>query len=225
MRTCLSLMSSRRGALILACLALPLTFAPPSRAEVAQPFKITSFVLKQDGTAALQWEGPNTNIVVEFAADYANPVWQPVPGVEWPVSGNNWTGLMPKTGGTGFLRVTTKGGPSTTPIPMKTISLVQITWHNPEGDKFMRNCISCHGTRTKELALDGTTKKAHSTMLGFFGGGNDRCISCHYNGPKFTGPDFLTHSAGALRKQVNYEVNNCTSCHGKGTDNSLYDRN
>jgi hypothetical protein len=87
----------------------------------------------------------------------------------------------------------------------------------------MANCIACHGTRTQERALDGVTPTAHSLMLDYFNPGNDRCYSCHYNWPG-GGPNFLTHSAGALRKQLNYEVNECTDCHAKGSFLELYDR-
>lgn len=199
-------------------------FALPSWADVGAPFKITSFVLNKDGTAALQWQGANTNIVVQFTANVAAPQWQPLPGVEWPISGTSWSGAIPMSPGKGFLRVVTTGGVGTAPIPLKTISLTLIGWHDPQSDKFMQNCIACHGTRTQELALDGKTKTAHSIMLSFYGQGNDRCVNCHYNGPNYTGPNFLTHSAGALRKQVNYEVNGCTACHAKGSVKPLYDR-
>ena len=215
---------SRCGAALLACVAAVLLFALPTHADVGTPFKITSFVLNKDGSAALQWQGSSTNIVVQFTADVAAPVWQPLPGVEWPVSGTSWSGVIPMSPGKGFLRVVTTGGVGTAPIPLKTISLTLIGWHDPQSDKFMQNCIACHGTRTQELALDGKTKTAHSIMLSFYGQGNDRCVNCHYNGPNYTGPDFLTHSAGALRKQVNYEVNGCTACHAKGSFVPLYDR-
>jgi len=209
---------------LLVCVAATLLSSEPVRADVGTPFKITSFVLNQNGSAALQWQGANTNIVVQFTADVTAPVWQPLPGVEWPVSGTNWSGVIPMSPGKGFLRVITTGGVGTAPIPLKTISLTLIGWHDPQSDKFMQNCIACHGTRTQELALDGKTKTAHSLMLAFYGQGNDRCITCHYNGPNYTGPNFLTDSAGSLRKQVNYEINGCTACHAKGSIKPLYDR-
>ncbi len=62
----------------------------------------------------------------------------------------------------GFLRVVGASGVGTAPIPLKTISLTLMGWHDPKSDKFMRNCIACHGTRTQERALDGTTPTAHS---------------------------------------------------------------
>lgn len=215
---------ARYGATILANVAATLLFVLPSQAQLATTFKITSFVLNTNGAAALQWQGASTNIVVQFTADVAAPLWQPVPGVEWPITGSNWSGVIPTSLGKGFLRVVTTGGVGTAPIPLKTISLSLIGWHDPQSDKFYQNCIACHGTRTQEVAQDGTTPTIHSIMLSFYGQGNDRCINCHYNGPHYTGPDFLTHSAGALRKQVNYEVNGCTACHAKGSIKPLYDR-
>ena len=215
---------ARCGATILACVAAALLFAISGHPDVGTPFKITGLVLNKDGTALLQWQGADRDIVVQFTADVTAPVWQPLPGVKWPVSGTNWSGAIPTSLSKGFLRVVTTGGVGTAPIPLKTISLTLIGWHDPRADKFYRNCIACHGTRTQERALDGKTPTAHSLMLSFYGQGNDRCINCHFNGPNYTGPDFLTHSAGALRQQVNYEINNCTACHAKGSIKPLYDR-
>jgi hypothetical protein len=210
-------------AMVLLGLAAAVCSTVPTRAQLAVPFKITSSVVKKDGTAALQWQGRNTNIVVQFTADVASPQWQPVPGVEWPIAGTNWSGVLPISVGKGFLRIVTTDGVGTAPIPMKTISLTLIGWHDLDSDKFMANCIACHGTRTQERALDGLTPTAHSTMLGLFSQGNDRCYTCHYNWPG-GGPNLLTDSAGALRKQLNYEVNECTSCHDKGSLLPFYDR-
>ena len=196
----------------------------PSLAQIVSPFRITSFVLSTNGSAVLQWKGMDRDIVVQFTADVTAPLWQPLPGVEWPITGTNWSGVIPMSPGKGFLRVVSTGGVGTAPIPLKTISLSLIGWHDPQSDRFYRNCIACHGTRTEEVALDGRTPTAHSIMLDFYGQGNDRCINCHYHGPNHTGPDFLTHSAGSLRKQVNYEVNGCTACHAKGSFVPLYDR-
>lgn len=211
---------------LLACAAALLVFGSLCQASPGKPFKITSFVVNNDGTSTLQWEGADANIVVETTADVANPAWQPIPGTEWPVSGTNWTGIVPMTQGANYIRVISTGEVSalTAPVPLKTISLSLIGWHNPRSAKFMQNCIACHGARTQERALDGVTPTAHSIMLNFYGQSNDRCITCHYNGPKYSGPDFLTHSAGALRKQVNYEVTGCTACHTKGSIKPLYDR-
>ena len=214
---------SRCRAALLAGAAAALLFALPSQAQLVPPFKITTFVLNTNGSAVLQWQGANTNIVVQFTADVSAPLWQPVPGVTWPITGSNWSGVIPMSPGKGFLRVITTGGVGTAPIPLKTISLTLIGWHDLDGDKFMSDCIACHGARTQERALDGVTPTAHSLMLEFYNQGNDRCYSCHYNWPG-GGPNFLTHSAGALRKQLNYEVNECTDCHSKGSFLELYDR-
>jgi hypothetical protein len=205
--------------MILACVTAVLLSTVSARAQLASPFKITSFVLNTNGAAVLQWQGANTNIVVQFTADVAFPLWQPLPGVAWPIIGSNWSGVIPMSPGKGFLRVVTTGGVGTAPIPLKTVSLTLIGWHDPLSHRYMANCISCHGTRTQELALDGTTPSAHSTMLGEFGVGNSRCITCHT-----FGPDFLTHSVGALRKQVNYEISGCTGCHDAISDPSFYVR-
>ena len=214
-----------RGYVILLASVLTLMLCGSlGRADTGKPFKITSFVVNSDGSATLQWEGANTNIVVESTADVANPAWQPIAGSEWPINATNWTGVIPMTEGANFIRVVSLVQGGTAPVPMKTISLSLIGWHNPRSSKFMQNCISCHGTKTQERALDGVTPTAHSIMLSFYGQSNDRCITCHYNGPKYGGPDFLTHSGGALRKQVNYEVAGCTACHAKGSIKPLYDR-
>lgn len=224
MKNCQPVISSGCGATLLACVAAAWLFVAPGRAELGMPFKITSIVVNRDGNVVLQWQGADRDIVVQFTADVTAPAWQPLPGVKWPVSGTSWSGVIPMSLGKGFLRVVTTGGVGTAPIPLKTISLTLIGWHDPRSDKFYRNCIACHGTRTEERALDGVTPTAHSIMLAFYGQGNDRCIRCHYNGPNYTGPNFLTHSAGSLRKQVNYEVNGCTACHAKGGIKPLYDR-
>ena len=142
-------------------------FALPGQAQIVSPFKITSFVVNQNGSAALQWAGADRDIVVQFTADVTAPLWQPLPGVEWPISGTNWAGAIPMSPGKGFLRVVTTGGVGTAPIPLKTISLSLIGWHDPQSDSFYRNCIACHGTRTQERALDGITPTVHSTMLSF----------------------------------------------------------
>jgi len=227
MRNCEPTIPTRCGAALLASVAAALLFALPSQAQLASPFKITNLVLNKDGGAVLQWQGADTNIVVQFTADVGAPVWQPLPGVEWPISGTSWSGVIPMSPGTGFLRVVTTGGVGTTPVPLKTISLELIRWHDLQSDNpssYLGDCVACHGTRTQERALDGTTPSVHSIMLNFFGQGNDRCKKCHYSGQNSSGPDFLTHSAGSLRKQVNYETSRCTVCHAKDGIEPLYDR-
>jgi hypothetical protein len=214
----------KRGAAALIGLVTALVSACPSQGQITSPFGITAVVVNKNGTTSVQWKGADRDIIIQFTADLKQPHWQTVPGVEWPITGTNWTGFIPMSPGKGFLRVISTGGRGTTPVPFKTISLALIGWHDPQSDRFFRNCTACHGTRTMEVALDGRTPTAHSIMLDFYGQGNDRCINCHYNGPNYTGPDFLTGSAGALRKQVNYEVNGCTACHAKGSFIPLYDR-
>ncbi len=217
---------NRRFLKLLASASAVLLFGSAVWAAPGKSFKITSFVVNTDGTSTVQWEGADSNIVLETTEDVANPAWQPVPGTKWPVTGTNWTGVIPMTSGSNFLRVVSAGDVQTltAPVPMKSISLALIGWHNPRSSKFVQNCIACHGARTQERALDGVTPTAHSIMLSFYGQSNDRCITCHYNGPNYSGPNFLTHSAGALRKQVNYEVTGCTACHAKGSIKPLYDR-
>ncbi len=102
-------------------------------------------------------------------------------------------------------------------LPAKNIGYDLIGLHDPGSARYDANCIGCHGERTNEVALDGVTPAAHSTMqFGFLGEGNARCVSCHQNAP-----DFLNHSAGGLRKLVNVERDlaadsSCTSCHSSG---------
>jgi hypothetical protein len=198
-----------------------LSSVPVGAQQVSSFIKITSFVFNEDDTATLQWQGATSNIVIQTTADVTAPQWEPLPGVEWPINGTNWSGVI-QAGG--FVRVVTTDGEGTAPVPLKTISLTLMSWHDPQSDKFYRNCTACHGTRTQEVALNGVTPTAHSIMLSYFGQGNERCIACHYGPPNYAGPDFLTQSAGGLRKQVNYEAAGCTACHAKGTLQPLYDR-
>lgn len=215
---------NRQFVILLASVATLMLCGSLGWANAGKPFRITSFAVNVDGTSSLQWEGADTNITVESTEDVANPAWQPIPGTEWPINATNWTGVIPMTEGANYIRVVSAAQAITAPVPLKTISLSLISWHNPRSSKFMQNCTACHGTRTQEKALDGVTPTAHSIMLNFYGQSNDRCITCHYNGPNYSGPNFLTHSGGALRKQVNYEVTGCTACHAKGSIKPLYDR-
>jgi hypothetical protein len=103
------------------------------------------------------------------------------------------------------------------PAPAKSIGFEVIAVHDPASGRYDANCIGCHGERTNEVALDGVTPAAHSTMqFGFLGTGNERCVSCHKSAP-----DFLSYSAGGLRELVNVErdlalESSCTSCHSSG---------
>jgi hypothetical protein len=109
------------------------------------------------------------------------------------------------------------------PLPGKTIEFDLIAIHDPDSDSFDANCTdaACHGDRHSELAMDGATPAAHGTMLTLFPEGNDRCFACHTNGP-----NFLTHSAGALRQQVDLEVGGCAlrPCHGPSSPHPFYVR-
>ncbi len=99
-------------------------------------------------------------------------------------------------------------------LPAKTIGLELIGIHDPRSKNYNADCIGCHGDRTNEVALDGVTPAAHSTMLfKSWATGNARCLRCHRDAV-----DFLSYSAGGLREPVNIERNvgligSCTSCH------------
>jgi len=103
----------------------------------------------------------------------------------------------------------------TAALPAQTIGYDLVGIHDPQSSAYNADCISCHGDRTNEVALDGVTPAAHSRMLfQSFGTGNARCLKCHINGA-----DFLSFSAGGLREPVNLERvisgtgSSCTSCH------------
>jgi hypothetical protein len=99
-------------------------------------------------------------------------------------------------------------------VPAKSIGLDLVGIHDSGSQYYNADCISCHGDRTNEVALDGATPAAHSTMLfKSWGEGNARCANCHKGRA-----DFLSYSAGGLREPVNVERNvrtagSCTSCH------------
>jgi hypothetical protein len=113
----------------------------------------------------------------------------------------------------------------TVSLPAKSIGLDLIGIHDSGSRHYNADCISCHGDRTNEVALDGVTPAAHSTMLfSFLGEGNARCVSCHNSAP-----DFLNYSAGGLREQVNLErdlatESSCTSCHSGSGSLAFYVR-
>ena len=136
--------------------------------------------------------------------------WEPVPGQEWPIDAGEWVGTLPAGKKMGFLRVS--AGSLSAVIPLKYVQLDLIGIHDFGSANYNGNCISCHGDRTKEVALDGQTPTAHSTMLPLFGEGNDRCLHCHA-----PGPDFLTYSTGGLRTQINMAETDCFSCHRAGS--------
>lgn len=196
----------------------------PRSAAAPPSLRITHLEVNPDGTVALEWEGADQGVTVQFTAGLGPAVWQPVPGSAWPVDGTQWTGFVPMSPGHGFLRVATATGGATTPLPAKTISLNLMSWHDPQSSSYIGTCTACHGDRTDEVGLDGETKAAHSIMEGLFGTGDARCVKCHHRGTPAMGPNFLTYSTGALREQVNYEEKLCTTCHAKGGAVPLYDR-
>lgn len=179
--------------------------------------EITKFTLEAGGVISLEWSGVSKNIVVQLTPTLTSPDWQPFPGQDWPIDGTSWTGVVPEGQKDGFIRLLTlaENGP---PLPSKTISLALIGIHDPDSTAHNGDCISCHGDRTDEKAVDGITVAAHGAMLPFFGTGNDRCLHCHE-----TGPNFLTGSAGGLRKQTSMVNISCVTCHGKGSTLEFYD--
>lgn len=194
-------------------------------AAPVSPPQITAFKLEPGRKLTLTWSGTTNPVVVEAAAQLAAPDWQPVPGTDWPIAGTNWSGILPAARANGFIRLVAHppGGP---PRPSKTISLSLIGIHTVGTDSYNGDCISCHGDRLTEKALDGVTPAAHSTMLLMFGTGNERCVFCHLSGQQpggSAGPDFLTGSAGHLRKQVDIIQSDCTVCHRKGSGLEFYD--
>ena len=109
------------------------------------------------------------------------------------------------------------GGGAKAALPAKNIEFSLICIHDPASDGYNDDCISCHGDRTDEMALDGATPSAHATMMSQFGEGNDRCIRCHESGP-----DFLTASGGGLRAQVDIVGANCVVCHSAQATLAFY---
>ncbi|MBI2924764.1 MAG: hypothetical protein HYY24_03560 [Verrucomicrobia bacterium] len=192
-------------AVALALVALLLVFWARA-AEPSGP-QITKFTYQKDGTAALEWSGADKRVTVQVSGLLTPAEWQSVPGVNWPLDSTKWTGILPR-GQSAFVRILTH--PATgQAVPSKSISLNLIGIHDPSSSRYNQDCISCHGDRTKEVALDGKTPMAHSTMLLDFGTGNNRCLNCHQGGP-----DFLTASSGGLREPVDISSANCVMCHG-----------
>ncbi len=174
----------------------------------AQAPVITEFKWESNRRLTLSWTGVTNGVVVETSASLSRPQWQALPGTDWPVSGTNWSGIVPVERAADFIRLVSfpaAGGF----VPSKTLSLDVIGIHDSESKAYNPDCISCHGTRTNEVALDGVTPMAHGTMLPFYPGpGNARCVDCHQ-----PGPDFLTGSRAALREQVSMTY--CFVCHGR----------
>lgn len=97
-------------------------------------------------------------------------------------------------------------------IPSQDLALDNIAIHDPQSDRFDGDCIACHGTRRDEVALDGVTPVAHAKMITVLGSrasqGNELCVYCHQHGV-----DFVTMSAGGLRRQVDIWETECALCH------------
>ncbi|RME92908.1 MAG: hypothetical protein D6766_09195 [Verrucomicrobia bacterium] len=212
---------------ILLGLGLALGLALPAVHAQGTGFRITMLQVAPDGTTTLAWQGRTEDVTVQYTATLNPPVWQAVPGTEWPIRGNSWTGQLPR-GGHGFIRLVTKAGESTIPVPAKTISLDLMAWHDPESDSYINFCTVCHGTKAEEKGLDGETPSYHSLLVHrvYAGEGDEGCRTCHQRETREgrIGPDFLNHSAGGLRRQVNVEENLCTTCHGRFSTVSLYVR-
>jgi len=204
-----------------------------SGSMAAQVLRITKCDVRPNGTVTLEWQGAVQDVVVEYSTNVVLSNWIPVPatGNHWPINGTNWTGLVPLNAAPiagCFFRVRTTGGQASPPMALQTISFDLIGIHDPGSRNYNANCIGCHGDRTKEVALDGRTPAAHSIMLELFDEGirpaqrvfgNERCLECHRGGP-----DFLTQSAGGLRKQVDYKKARCIECHQAPVRPVLYMR-
>lgn len=97
-------------------------------------------------------------------------------------------------------------------IPAQYLTMDTIGIHDSGSLFYDGDCIGCHGPRVDEVALDGVTRVAHSKMIMFLTDGafptNEACIYCHQ-----VDIDFLTMSAGGLRKQVDIWGAECALCH------------
>ena len=178
--------------------------------------QITRFKLDPNGTVVLEWTGSQSNLVLQLSSSITSPDWQPVPGVNWPIDGTNWTGVVPPGRRQDFVRLAAinQGMAS---MPSQTYSLDLIGIHDPGSANYNANCIGCHGARTNEMALDGRTPTAHSRKLPAHQVSNAECIRCHEGGA-----DLLSFSHGDLRKQVNLIRNDCAVCHRKGKPKEFY---
>lgn len=169
--------------------------------------QITRVKLTPDGSLGLEWSGASNNVVVQLSPSLTAPDWQAIPGVNWPINGTNWSGVVPPARRQEFVRLLAIN-PGSAPLPSQTYSLDLIGIHDSGSSNYNANCVYCHGDRCQDVALDGHTPAAHSAMVDIFRCGNGACVNCHT-----PGPDFLTFSAGALRKQV--DMTPCFTCHKK----------
>ncbi|HBB40021.1 MAG: hypothetical protein COW73_09895 [Nitrospirae bacterium CG18_big_fil_WC_8_21_14_2_50_70_55] len=62
---------------------------------------------------------------------------------------------------------------------LSTQNVVDI--HDERSSDYNADCVSCHGTKTDEVALDGTTPMAHAIMMPVALGAdnNKKCAWCH----------------------------------------------
>jgi len=182
----------------------------------SETITITQFKIRKEGVLDFAWEGTTNKVTVQLSPSLTSPDWQSIAGVDWPVTGTHWTGAIPRGRTSSYLRLVSYQ-PGGTLLRSKTISLDLIGIHDSGSSAFNADCISCHGDRTKDVALDGKTPAAHATMAELFGKGNQACLKCHK-----TGPDFLTYSGGGLRNQINRNSAGCFSCHDTSSDHPFY---
>ncbi len=102
-------------------------------------------------------------------------------------------------------------------LPTADTDFAFIAVHDPSSADYDSDCISCHGDRMTEVALDGVTPSVHSTMAGsaLFGEGNARCLFCHKHGA-----NLVNESGSGLRRQVDMFA--CNVCHGAGLTIPFY---
>jgi hypothetical protein len=171
------------------------------------PPAITTFKVEKSGKTEIAWTGATNRVVVEVSRSVGQPEWQAIPGTDWPIEGSKWVGVVPAQWRDAFVRVVTysAGG---APLPSKVLSFDVIGIHDSGSTQYNSNCVGCHGNRLTEKSIDGKLPAAHAIMRDFFGDRPDSCVRCHV-----PGPDFLTQSAGGLRKQADYERASCYFCH------------
>lgn len=105
-------------------------------------------------------------------------------------------------------------------VPLKHIDLSTLGEHDPNSSKYdAKKCTACHGNRTNEGALDGTTPAAHSVMPYLLGSGAARCSNCHASVV-----DLAFHSDSRLRANRYSASASCASakCHGVSGPRPFY---
>jgi len=188
----------------------------------ADTFVIDNCKVCPDGTVALSWVGATKDITVEYSTDMKN--WIPLPTTknQWPIKASFWVGTLSNPGTKGFFRVSAGDELFTPAVPFKIITLDMIGIHDSASDNYNSDCLACHSERLKEVSLDHTIPAFHAVHTGvrvpYFGRDNERCLKCHV-----PGPDFLTYSAGGLRRQVDHIAVGCTFCHGPQSSQPFYE--